>query len=179
MTTLGTERLLLRQWRDDDLLPFAAINADPEVMEFFPAPLTPEQSAVLAGRHEALIEAGEPALFATEVKDTGEFIGFVGLSVPRFEAPFTPCVEIGWRLARSAWGNGYAAEAAKAVFTHGFGTLDLPEIVSFTAVVNERSQAVMRRAGMLHDPTEDFDHPSLPPGHLLSRHVLYRRSLPA
>lgn len=168
---METERLLLRQWRDDDLAPFAALNADPEVMEHFPAPLTPEQAAELVGRHQALLGAGEPGLFATEVKATGEFIGFVGLAVPRFEASFTPCVEIGWRLARSAWGHGYASEAARAVLDHGFNTLVLNEIVSFTAAGNQRSRAVMERIGMTF--VEEFDHPNLEPGHPLRRHVLY------
>jgi RimJ/RimL family protein N-acetyltransferase len=176
---METERLLLRQWRDEDLVPFAALNADPEVMEFFPAPLTPEQSADLAGRHQALLEAGEPGLFATEVRATGEFIGFVGLAVPKFEAAFTPCVEVGWRLARSAWGQGYATEAAGAVLEHGFNTLMLNEIVSFTAAINLRSRAVMERIGMTRDPADDFDHPSIPPGDRLSWHVLYRVSSPS
>ena len=168
---METERLLLRQWRDDDLTPFAALNADPEVMAHFPAPLTPEQAADLVGRHQALLEAGQPGVFATEVKTTGEFIGFVGLAVPRFEASFTPCVEIGWRLARSAWGHGYATEAARAALDHGFNTLALKEIVSFTAVGNLRSRAVMERIGMRL--VEEFDHPNLEPGHPLQRHVLY------
>jgi ribosomal-protein-alanine N-acetyltransferase len=168
---METERLLLRQWRDEDLVPFAALNADPEVMEHFPSALTPEQAADLAGRHQALLEAGEPGLFAVEVRATGEFIGFVGLAVPRFEAAFTPCVEIGWRLARSAWGHGYASEAAVAVLDHGFNTLMLNEIVAFTARGNQRSRRVMERIGMTF--VEEFDHPSLPDGHPLRRHVLY------
>ena len=114
------------------------------------------------------------ALRRTAVEASGTFIGFVGLAEPRFEAPFTPCVEIGWRLRRDAWGHGYATEAAEAVLAHGFETLRLPEIVSFTTVANEPSRAVMRRLGMHHDPAEDFDHPSVPEGHPVRRHVLYR-----
>ena len=175
---LQTERLVLRQWKDDDLWPFAEMNADPEVMEYFPAPLTPEQSADMMGVQESLLDAGKPALFAAEVWATGTFIGFIGLAVPRFEAPFTPCVEIGWRLARSAWGQGYATEGADAVLKYGFVTLGLPEIVSFTSEGNQRSRAVMERLQMTHDPAEDFDHPSVPPGHPLARHVLYRKTRP-
>lgn len=171
---LGTERLALRQWTDDDLYPFIAMNEDPEVMEYFPAPLRAEDSAVMMGRQQALVAAGGPALFAAEVWATREFIGFIGLAVPRFEAHFTPCVEIGWRLKRSAWGQGYATEGALAVLDHGFSTLGLSEIVSFTSVINERSQRVMERIGMHHDPSEDFAHPSMDDQHRLSRHVLYR-----
>ena len=170
----STERLVLRQWHEADREPFAALNADPVVMEHFPSLLTRDQADLLIDRHRALLEAGEPGLFAVEVAATGTFIGFVGLAVPRFEAPFTPCVEIGWRLARSAWGHGYASEAARAVLAHGFRDLALDEIVSFTAVRNRRSRAVMERIGMTRDPAEDFDHPSLQPGDPLRRHVLYR-----
>lgn len=174
VTTLGTGRLLLRQWEDEDLLPFAALCADPEVMEHFPAPLPPEQAAELIGRHRALLDAGRPGLFAVEVEETGDFIGFVGLSEPTFSAPFTPCVEIGWRLARTAWGQGYATEAGRAVLAHGFEVLGLTEIVSFTTRANLRSRAVMERLGMTRDPAEDFEHPALEPGDPLRTHVLYR-----
>lgn len=166
---MRTERLLLRQWREEDREPFAALNADPEVMEHFPARLTREQSDAWIDRHSALLAAGEPGLFAVET--SGTFLGFVGLAVPRFESTFTPCVEIGWRLSRSAWGHGYASEAAVAVLEHGFDTLQLTEIVSFTAVGNTRSRAVMERIGMTF--VEEFDHPFLEPGHPLRRHVLY------
>lgn len=174
VSTLTTERLVVRQWEDDDLLPFAALCADPEVMEHFPAPLTPEQSADLIGRHRARLEAGVPGLFAVEVAETGDFIGFVGLNVPTFIAPFTPCVEIGWRLARTAWGRGYATEAGRAVLEHGFNTLELTEIVSFTTEANLRSVAVMERLGMRRDPAGDFDHPALEPDDPHRPHVLYR-----
>ncbi len=175
VVALTTDRLLLRQWEDDDLLPFAALCADPEVMQHFPAPLTSEQAADLVGRHRALLDAGEPGLFAVEVEETGDFIGFVGLAAPSFTAPFTPCVEIGWRLARTSWGQGFATEAGRAVLEHGFTTLGLNEVVSFTARDNLRSRAVMERLGMTRDPSEDFGHPALEPGDPLRPHVLYRR----
>ncbi len=163
---------MLRRWREDDKEPFAALNADPVVMEHFPATLSREDSDALAERIEAGFDEHGFGLWAVEAD--GEFIGFTGLSVPRFTAPFTPCVEIGWRLARSAWGRGYATEAARASLEDGFGRAGLTEVVSFTAVQNVRSQAVMRRLGMTHDPADDFDHPALPAGHPLRRHVLYR-----
>ncbi|WP_307801619.1 GNAT family N-acetyltransferase [Microbispora triticiradicis] len=174
---IRTDRLVLRRWREDDKEPFAALNADPVVMEHFPATLTREESDALVERAEAAIEERGFGWWAVEVD--GEFIGFTGLSVPAFTAHFTPCVEIGWRLARSAWGHGYATEAARASLEYGFGTLGLTEVVSFTAVPNLRSQAVMRRLGMTRDPGEDFDHPVLPEGHPLRRHVLYRARRPA
>jgi RimJ/RimL family protein N-acetyltransferase len=124
--------------------------------------------------HRATLAAGAPGLFAVERRDDGAQLGFVGLAEPTFEAPFTPCVEIGWRLARSAWGHGYATEAARACLAHAFTTLALEEVVSFTAVPNDRSRAVMHRLGMTRDPAEDFDHPRVEPGHPLRRHVLHR-----
>ena len=163
---METDRLILRDWRDDDREPFAALNADPEVMEHFPALLTREQS-------DAVIERN-PGLHAVEVRATGEFIGFVGLAVPRFEAAFTPCVEIGWRLAFAHWGRGYATEAARAVLAYAWDTVRLEEVVAFTTVGNARSRAVMDRIGMRHDAADDFDHPRLPADHPLRRHVLYR-----
>lgn len=174
MTELTTDRLLLRHWRESDREPFAALNANPAVMEHFPAPMTRAQSDELADRiGPALAERGW-GLWALEVRATGEFIGFTGLSVPRFEAHFVPAVEVGWRLAKGAWGNGYATEAARAALAYGFGPAGLDEIVSFTSAPNERSQQVMRRIGMTHDQADDFDHPSVPSGHRLQPHVLYR-----
>lgn len=175
---LRTERLLLRQWRDEDLWDFVAMNADPEVMEHFVAPLTAEQSAEMMGRQQSLLDAGHPALFAVELWATGTFIGFIGLSTPSFAAPFTPCVEVGWRLVRSEWGHGYATEGADAALKYGFVTLGLPEIVSFTSAGNARSRAVMERLKMTYDPADDFDHPSLPADHPLTPHVLYRKARP-
>ncbi|WP_166875756.1 GNAT family N-acetyltransferase [Salinibacterium sp. ZJ450] len=169
---LRTERLLLRGWTPADLAPFAAMNADPEVMEHFPAVLTADQSDVLAERIAQHFDREGFGLWAVERE--GTFVGFTGLSRVPFEAPFTPAVEVGWRLARAAWGHGYATEAARAAVRFAFDTLHLDEIVSFTAPANERSRAVMRRLGMTHNPADDFDHPNLAPGHPLQKHVLYR-----
>ncbi|TDD18670.1 N-acetyltransferase [Kribbella turkmenica] len=174
MTDLSTDRLLLRQWRDSDREPFAALNADPAVMEHFPSLQTREQSDALIDRNSSAIDERGWGLWALEVRDTGRFIGFTGLSVPRFEAHFMPAVEIGWRLSKDAWGNGYATEAARAALAHGFGPAGLGEIVSFTATTNVPSQRVMQRIGMAHDEAGDFDHPRLQAGHRLQRHVLYR-----
>jgi RimJ/RimL family protein N-acetyltransferase len=173
---LRTERLLLRRWRPEDRAPFAAMNADPRVMEFFPGLLTPEESDASVGRIEAHFEKHGFGLWAVEVVGVAPFAGFIGLSHPRFEAPFTPCVEIGWRLAAPHWGYGYATEGARAALAFAFETLGLAEIVSFTAAVNLRSRRVMEKLGMTHDPSDDFDHPLLPEGHWLRRHVLYRIS---
>jgi ribosomal-protein-alanine N-acetyltransferase len=170
---LQTERLALRRWRPDDRTPFAALNTDPEVMHHFPQPLTRRESDVLADRLDAFIEREGWGLWAMEVRATGRFIGFTGLARPGFEAPFLPAVEIGWRLAREAWGHGFATEAARAAAAFAFEELQLEEIVSFTVPANERSRAVMRRLGMHHDPVGDFDHPLVEQAHL-RRHVLYR-----
>lgn len=145
-------------------------------MEHFPAPLTTAESDAMVDRITAHMDAHGWGLWAVEVRATGEFIGFVGLSRPRFEAHFTPAVEVGWRLARSAWGYGYATEAARAAIAYGFTELQLPEIVSFTATSNLRSQAVMQRLDMTRDPADDFDHPLLSEDSPLRRHVLYRIS---
>jgi RimJ/RimL family protein N-acetyltransferase len=176
--TLTTPRLELRRWRESDLEPFAAINADPAVMEHFPELLSRRQSDELVEKIEDGFGANGFGLWALEVRGTGEFIGFTGLAVPEFEAHFTPAVEVGWRLKRSAWGNGYATEAACAALQFGFEEAGLDEIVSFTTVANRRSQAVMKRLGMSHVPADDFDHPSLPAGHPQRPHVLYRLRAP-
>lgn len=143
-------------------------------MEHFPDRLTRQQSDDLVEKIEASFEAHGYGLWALEVRATGEFIGFTGLAEPSFDAHFTPAVEIGWRLARSAWGEGYATEAARAALVFGFEEVGLSEIVSFTTVANARSRAVMGRIGMSHDPADDFDHPGIPAGHPQRRHVLYR-----
>jgi RimJ/RimL family protein N-acetyltransferase len=171
---LTTKRLLLRPWRDTDRAPFAALNADPEVMRYFPAPLTRAESDAMVDAITENFAARGWGLWAVEVVDDARFAGFVGLNVPGFEAAFTPCVEVGWRLAKEQWGKGYAAEAARAAVQFGFDGLDLDEILSWTATANLPSQAVMERIGMTHDPAGDFDHPRLPEGHWLRRHVLYR-----
>ncbi len=171
---LRSERLRLRRFRPDDRAPFSALNADPAVMRHFPSALTREQSDALAARIDAHFDAHGFGLFAVEPLADARFSGFVGLSVPAFAAHFTPCVEIGWRLATSAQGRGYATEGARAVLTFGFEQLGLREIVSFTVPENRASRRVMEKLGLERDPAEDFDHPSLPAGHALRRHVLYR-----
>lgn len=174
---IDTERLLLRRWRRRDRKPFAALNADPEVMEHFPSRLTRDQSDAMVDRLEELFKSQGFGLWALEVKQTGEFIGFTGLNQVPFHAHFTPAVEIGWRLARSAWGHGYATEAARAALAFGFDVVGLEEVVSFTATTNVRSQAVMRRIGMSRDPADDFDHPRVDDDRL-RRHVLFRLKAP-
>jgi ribosomal-protein-alanine N-acetyltransferase len=176
--TLRTDRLVLRGWREPDREPYAAMNADPRVMEHFPGTMTRAESDAHVDAIAEHFAARGYGLWAVEVPGEAEFIGFVGLSVPRFQAHFTPAVEVGWRLATFAWGRGYATEAAREALRFGFEEAGLAEIVSFTAPVNERSRAVMRGIGMTHDPAGDFDHPALPPGHRLRRHVLYRLSSP-
>jgi len=171
---LTTDRLLLRTWRAEDRVPFARLNADPEVMQFFVSPMTRKDSDALVDRIEAGFAEHGFGLWAVEEIETGRFIGFTGLIYQTFEAHFTPAVEISYRLARHAWGRGYATEAAKEAVRYGFEQARLAEIVSMTAVQNGRSQAVMRNLGMTHNPADDFDHPRVPDSHPLKRHVLYR-----
>jgi RimJ/RimL family protein N-acetyltransferase len=173
-----TSRLILRRWRPSDRAPFAAMNADPAVMAHFPSTLTAAESDSLADAIEANMVARGFGLWALEVPGVVPFAGFVGLSVPGFTAPFTPCVEIGWRLAAAQWGRGYATEAARAVLVHAWDVVGLDEVVSFTTAGNTRSRAVMERLGMRYDPVDDFDHPRLAAGHPLRRHVLYRVARP-
>jgi RimJ/RimL family protein N-acetyltransferase len=179
VTELRTPRLVLRQWRDADLAPFAALNADPEVMRHFPSVLTRAESDAWVLGARALIAARGWGLWAVEVAEGAPFIGFVGLAQPSFDAHFTPAVEIGWRLAREHWGSGYATEGAGTAISFAFDELGLEEIVSFTTIANDRSRRVMERLGMTHDPTDDFDHPRLAPGDPLRPHVLYRLRRPA
>jgi RimJ/RimL family protein N-acetyltransferase len=172
---LRTPRLLLRAWRDEDLEPFAAMNADAEVLEHFPSgPMTRDESDALVERFVARWRDDGHAPWAVERLGDGEFLGFIGLATAHFDARFTPAVEVGWRLARDAWGHGYATEGGRASVEWGFETLGLPEVVSFTTPGNVRSRAVMERLGMRRDPADDFDHPRIAPGHPLRRHVLYR-----
>jgi RimJ/RimL family protein N-acetyltransferase len=171
--SIETARLVLRRWRDEDRVPFAALNADFEVMEFFPSALTRRESDDLVDRIESVFAERGFGLWALEVKATGTFIGFTGLNPVAFEAPFCPAVEVGWRLAREAWGSGFASEAARASLADGFDEVGLDEVVSFTFAGNRRSRAVMERIGMHRDPAEDFLHPRLV-GHPLAPHVLYR-----
>jgi RimJ/RimL family protein N-acetyltransferase len=172
---VDTPRLVLRGWRDADRAPYAALNADPVVMEHFPSTLTASQSDEMVDRMAAAWRDRGWGLWAVEVRDEGRFIGFVGLSSPTWDAPFTPCVEIGWRLARHAWGRGYAPEAARAALDVAFRDVALPrdEVVSFTTTANRGSRRVMEKIGMVRDPVDDFDHPMLPDW-AGRRHVLYR-----
>lgn len=174
MTDLRTQRLVLRQWRDEDLEPFAMLNADPEVMRHFPATMTREESDALAQQQRGRIAERGWGLWALEVVDGASFVGFVGLAEPRFDAHFTPAVEVGWRLAREHWGYGYATEAARTALAYGFDDLGLDEIVSFTTVANARSRRVMERLDMTHDAADDFDHPLLAEDDPIRPHVLYR-----
>ena len=171
---LQTQRLILRGWQQSDLEPLAQMNADAEVMKYFPAILSRQESDALVERIEKHHQVHEFALWAVEERSTSAFIGFIGLNVPTFEAHFTPTVEVGWRLAKAFWGQGYATEGARRVISYGLEVIGLTEIVSFTAQLNLRSIAVMKRLGMTHQEDDDFDHPRLPLGHPLQRHVLYR-----
>ncbi len=172
---LVTTRLLMREWRDSDRQPYAAINADPEVMRHFPSTLTTPQSGEMIDRMAAAWLDRGFGLWAVERLDTSEFIGFVGLSAPAWQAAFTPCIEVGWRLASQQWGHGFAPEAAVAALEWAFANVDLPgdEVVSFTTVANLSSRRVMEKIGMIHDLVADFDHPLLPDW-IERRHVLYR-----
>ena len=168
-----TPRLRLRQWRDSDREPCAALNADPLVMEFFPAPQDRAASDAMVDAWREQIETRGWSNWAVEARATGEFLGFIGLSVPKRALPFSPCVEVGWRLARAHWSQGYATEGARAALRVGFERIGLAEIVSFTALLNVRSRAVMERIGM-RDAKQDFEHPAVPEGHRLRPHCLYR-----
>ena len=176
--TILTERLLLRRWRDEDRLPFSKINADPRVMEFMPACLSPVESDALIARIEDHFDVNGFGPFAVELLESKSLVGFVGLFIPSFEAHFMPAVEIGWRLAADQWRRGLACEGARAVLRQGFETLGLDSVVSFTVPANLRSRRVMEKIGMTHDPADDFDHPKLLEGHTLRRHVLYRLGSP-
>jgi ribosomal-protein-alanine N-acetyltransferase len=171
-----TPRLLLRRWTSSDREPFARLNADPEVLEHFPGVLTREASNALVARFESHFARHGFGAWAIEVRGGAPFIGFVALLHVGFDAHFTPAVEIGWRLARSSWGSGYATEAAIEACRVAFDELKLPSIVSFTVPADRRSRAVMERIGMIRDHEGDFDHPKLTEGHPLRKHVLYRLS---
>lgn len=172
--TVKTKRLILRPWQEADLEPFARLNADPRVMEYFPSILSRKESDDLASRISSKLKEQGWGLWAVSIPDVADFIGFIGLAEPSFHAHFTPAVEIGWRLAFDHWGKGYATEGARTALEYGFETLHLNEIVSFTVVQNMRSRRIMEKIGMQHDPKDDFDHPKLPEGHPLRHHVLYR-----
>ena len=173
---LRTERLLLRGWREQDREPYAAINADPQVREFFPELLTRAQSDAQIAVFDEHFAAHGFGMWALELRSSGELIGFAGMDLATYDAHFAPAIESGWRLARSAWGHGYASEAAREALRFGFAELELEEIVACTTPANLRSRAVMERLGMTRDPGEDFDHPEIAAGHPLCPHVLYRLS---
>lgn len=178
LNRIETQRLILRRWQEEDRAPFAAINADPKVMEYFKAPLTRAESDSFIDRIEDVFEQNGYGFWAVEERGTGKLLGLTGLAPVMFEAPFTPAVEIGWRIASDSWGRGYAPEAARMVLDAGFRHLDLPEIVAFTAVINKNSRRVMEKLGMTQDVAGGFDHPNLPEGHMLRPHVLYRMKTP-
>jgi RimJ/RimL family protein N-acetyltransferase len=171
---IRSDRLYLRLWRQSDREPFARMNADPRVMEFFPGLLSREESDARVEHIEAHFERHGFGLWAVEVPGVTPFAGFIGLCVADFEAPFTSCVEVGWRLAPEHWNRGYATEGARAALAFGFRRLGLDEVVSFTVPANVRSRRVMEKIGMTRSAGDDFDHPRLPEGHPLRRHVLYR-----
>ena len=172
--TLQTHRLILRRWRDQDREPFARMNADPQVMAHFARPLERAESDAFVDRIEARFEERGYGLWAVERRSDGAFLGFTGLAYHTFEAHFTPCVEVGWRLDVPAWGHGYATEAARESLRFGFEKADLDAIVSFATISNLRSARVMERIGLHRDPADDFEYPNLPPGHPLRPHLLYR-----
>lgn len=172
---IETPRLRLAVWEDRDVAPFAALNADPEVMRHFPATLGAEETAALVARFRAMWAEHGYGIAAVRRRADDAFIGMVGIQkVLNPALPFAPTVEVGWRIAREHWRQGYAREAARAALAHGFGPLGLTEIVAFTAVTNLPSQAVMRSLGMTRDPDADFEHPAVPEGHPIRPHVLFR-----
>ena len=175
---IETERLVLRSWREADLAEFAALNADPEVMAHFPAPLTREASDALVDRLIAAQRTHGLTFWAMERRVDGAFLGMTGVVPTGADLPFGGAPEVGWRLARHAWGRGYASEAARGAMAFVFERYGSAEIVSFTAGENQRSQAVMTRIGMRRDAARDFDHPALPKGDRLRRHVVYARARP-
>lgn len=172
MTPIHTPRLILRQWQQSNYEPYIAMNMDAAVMRYFPALQTSEDTIAQIERFKTFIDENRYGFFALERKDTGTFIGFTGLSKPRFESFFTPCVEIGWRLDKAHWGQGFAQEAARACLELAFTKLNLSEIYSFTSRHNQPSIHVMERIGMTH--IGQFEHPNIPVGHELRSHVLYK-----
>jgi ribosomal-protein-alanine N-acetyltransferase len=169
---ISTPRLGLRQWADADIEPFVEMNIDAEVMRYFPSTLTKTETLAFIERIKTSFAANGFGLWAVDIKATSEFIGFTGFSIPRFQSFFTPCVEIGWRLKKSAWGNGYATEAAAACLQYGFDTLGFTTVYSFTAAMNTPSENVMKKIGMAK--VGEFEHPALPPSSPVCRHVLYK-----
>jgi len=171
---LSTDRLILREWRQEDLAPFSQLNADEDVMRFFPSTLPREKTKAFVERASKHISDYGFGLWAAELKETGEFIGFIGMHNVRDELPFCPAIEIGWRLGKAFWGKGLAPEGARAVLAYAFSHAGLKEVVSFTATVNTPSCRVMEKIGMMRDYDGDFEHPIIPKGHKLRPHVLFR-----
>ncbi len=174
MIELRTERLLLRRWRDSDREPFVRLNSDPRVMEFFPSLLSREESDAMIDRCERHFAENGFGPFAVERLDDESFVGYIALNRVPFEAPFTPCIEIGWRFSANNWGKGLATEGAREVLSYAFKDLKLESLVAFTTLKNVRSRRVMEKLHMTYDPLEDFDHARFPERHPLRRHVLYR-----
>jgi RimJ/RimL family protein N-acetyltransferase len=174
MIIAKTERLILRRWRESDRQPFAALNADARVVEFFPRALSPDESNLFVDRIEAHHDQYGFGFCAAELIADQAFVGFIGLAVPRFSAHFTPCVEIGWRLSPKHWGRGLATEGAREIVRQALDVHSLREIVAYTVPGNLRSRRVMEKLGMTHDAADDFDHPNIPEGNPLRHHVLYR-----
>ena len=174
---LRTPQLGLRTWSGEDRIPFARINADPRVMEFFPAPLSVAESESLADRIQAHFDEHGYGLFAVDELSAGRFIGFIGFSNATFPADFTPCVEIGWRLDASVWGRGYATAGARACLAYGFETFGFKKVYSFTSVLNKPSIRVMEKIGLTKEG--EFDHSRVPAGHRLVRHVLFGKAASA
>lgn len=172
---IETNRLKLRQWQPSDYAPFAKLNSDSEVMKYFPSTLSEEESNALAQRLESTIDLNGWGFWAVEHKSSNQFIGFVGINSPTADLPFKPCIEIGWRLAKPFWRKGYATEAAQESLKFAFSYLNLTEVVSFTPVHNQPSQAVMKKLGM-YDAKQNFIHPSVPDGNVLQEHVLFKIS---
>lgn len=170
---IETKRLFLRKWRAGDLSTMAAINQDPKVMEHFPSVKTMEETKAFIDGNKALFDEVGYCFYAAELKNTHELIGFIGIA-PVYDMPCAPAIEIGWRLGSKFWGQGFATEAAKAVIDYAFNTLQLDEIVAFTATTNKRSELVMQRLGFTRSEQDDFYHPRIVDGHPLQRHMFYK-----
>jgi RimJ/RimL family protein N-acetyltransferase len=175
-TILRTRRLILRRWKESDLLPFIRINADPRVMEFMLGTMTEEETRQSVEHMKKHFDARGFGRWAVEIADSEKFIGFVGISIPSYPLAFSPCVEVAWRICAEEWGKGYAPEAGNEAMRDGFERVGLQEIVSFTTLTNLKSRRVMEKLGMRYCPSEDFNHPMVPADHRLLRHVLYRMS---
>lgn len=173
MVRLETERLILRDWREDDVEPFVALSSDPEVMRYYSAIPTPEKCVEWMWAMSAKLAAGSVGFLAAELKETGRFVGFIGLNYPIFDHPIAALPEIGWRIVPDLWGQGLATEGAKACLKYGFATLNLPEIIAYTATTNLPSQRVMEKIGMTRDPARDYDHPNVPEGNPFKRHLVW------